>query len=88
MIHDFFHFALEMVRFALFTCGAPGRSGALLSYLSSYPIRQAACKQVALWILLRQEVIQPLVPQRLPCYDITQIIDHTLGTCPPEGLAQ
>ena len=37
---------------------------------------------------LRKEVIQPLVPQRLPCYDFTLIINHTLGTCPPEGLAQ
>jgi len=24
-------------------------------------------------------VIQPLVPQRLPCYDFTLIISHTLG---------
>ena len=36
---------------------------------------------------LRKEVIQPLVPQRLPCYDFTPIISHTLGACPPEGLA-
>jgi len=27
-------------------------------------------------------VIQPLVPQRLPCYDFTLIINHTLGACP------
>jgi len=33
-------------------------------------------------------VIQPLVPQRLPCYDFTPIIDHTLGACIPEGFAQ
>jgi len=37
---------------------------------------------------LRKEVIQPLVPQRLPCYDFTPIINHTIGACPPEGLAQ
>ena len=30
-------------------------------------------------IILRKEVIQPLVPQRLPCYDFTLIISHTLG---------
>ena len=30
---------------------------------------------------LRKEVIQPLVPQRLPCYDFTLIISHTLGAC-------
>jgi len=33
-------------------------------------------------------VIQPLVPQRLPCYDFTPIIDHTLGAYPPCGLVQ
>ncbi len=37
---------------------------------------------------LRKEVIQPLVPQRLPCYDFTPIISHTLGACLPYGLAQ
>jgi len=26
-------------------------------------------------------VIQPLLPQRLPCYDFTPIINHTLGAC-------
>jgi hypothetical protein len=34
-----------------------------------------------LTILLRKEVIQPQVPLRLPCYDFTPIIDHTLGAC-------
>jgi hypothetical protein len=38
--------------------------------------------------ILRKEVIQPLVPQRLPCYDFTLIISHTLGACTPEGFAQ
>jgi len=33
-------------------------------------------------------VIQPLVPQRLPCYDFTPIISHTFGACLPYGLAQ
>ena len=28
---------------------------------------------------LRKEVIQPQVPLRLPCYDFTPIIAHTLG---------
>ena len=30
-------------------------------------------------ILPRKEVIQPLVPQRLPCYDFIPITTHTLG---------
>lgn len=39
---------------------------------------------------LRKEVIQPLVPQRLPCYDFTLIINHTLGAYLPQsrGLVQ
>ena len=30
-------------------------------------------------LLLRKEVIQPLVPQRLPCYDFIPITTHTFG---------
>ena len=33
---------------------------------------------VAAGLLLRKEVIQPLVPQRLPCYDFIPITAHTL----------
>ena len=29
-------------------------------------------------LLLRKEVIQPLVPQRLPCYDFIPVVNHTL----------
>ena len=39
-------------------------------------------------LLLRKEVIQPQVPLRLPCYDFTPVIDHSLGTCLPCGLAR
>ena len=38
-------------------------------------------------MLLRKEVIQPQVPLRLPCYDFTPVINHSLGTCFPCGLA-
>jgi hypothetical protein len=31
--------------------------------------------------LFRKEVIQPQVLLRLPCYDFTPIIEHTLGGC-------
>ena len=31
---------------------------------------------------LRKEVIQPQVLLRLPCYDFTPIMNHTLGGCP------
>jgi hypothetical protein len=35
----------------------------------------------------RKEVIQPQVLLQLPCYDFTPIMDHTVTTCLPEGLA-
>ena len=30
-------------------------------------------------LLLRKEVIQPHIPVRLPCYDFTPVITHTIG---------
>jgi len=33
-------------------------------------------------------VIQPQVLLRLPCYDFTPIMSHTLGRCLPCGLAR
>ncbi len=38
-------------------------------------------------VSLRKEVIQPQVLLRLPCYDFTPIMNHTLGRCPPCGSA-
>ena len=35
-----------------------------------------------LFVLHRKEVIQPHLPIRLPCYDLTPIIEPTLGSCP------
>ena len=34
--------------------------------------------------LLRKEVIQPQVPLRLPCYDFTPVIDHTVAIALPK----
>ena len=31
-----------------------------------------------------KEVIQPQVPLRLPCYDLTPVADHSLGACLPK----
>ena len=39
-------------------------------------------------VFFRKEVIQPQVLLRLPCYDFTPIRNHTLGACPPCGLAR
>ena len=36
--------------------------------------------------LLEKEVIQPQVPLRLPCYDFTPVIDHTMDGYLPYGL--
>ena len=36
----------------------------------------------AVALLLRKEVIQPQVPLRLPCYDFTPVIDHTVVSEP------
>jgi hypothetical protein len=41
----------------------------------------------AMTFSLRKEVIQPQVLLRLPCYDFTPIMNHTLGGCLPCGLA-
>ena len=37
--------------------------------------------QCAMTFSLRKEVIQPQVLLRLPCYDFTPIMDHTLDGC-------
>ena len=42
----------------------------------SYTILHRVSRQV----LLRKEVIQPHLPIRLPCYDLTPIINPTLGS--------
>ena len=34
--------------------------------------------------ILRKEVIQPQVPLRLPCYDFTPVIDHTVASALPK----
>ena len=44
--------------------------------------------RVAAGLLLRKEVIQPLVPQRLPCYDFIPITTHTLDGSLPCGLVR
>ena len=39
-------------------------------------------KDVTLSVLHRKEVIQPLVLERLPCYDFTPIANPTFGRVP------
>ena len=65
-----------MVRFASQKLG--GNAFAVPHPEGRYP-----SSNLAVGLLLRKEVIQPLVPQRLPCYDFIPVINHTLGAFPP-----
>ena len=56
-------------------------------YLLS-PLAYARGSAPASTFSLRKEVIQPQVLLRLPCYDFTPIMNHTLGRCLPCGLAR
>ena len=47
--------------------------------LSSYSYLPDSCDPEA--VLLRKEVIQPHLPIRLPCYDLTPIIEPTFDCC-------
>ena len=48
--------------------------------ITSYtPIKIPSCLYLA--VLLRKEVIQPHLPIRLPCYDLTPIIEPTFDSC-------
>ena len=51
---------------------------ALFSFLSVMSV----CLSDSRNFLHRKEVIQPHLPIRLPCYDLTPIIEPTLGSCP------
>ena len=42
-------------------------------------LRSYSAAHYGLALLLRKEVIQPLVLERLPCYDFTPIIEPTFG---------
>ena len=72
----------------------PLLAGQVLSQLSYTPISRSSLKieqqfdrlsrnrcVCLLPILLRKEVIQPHLPIRLPCYDLTPIIEPTFGCC-------
>ena len=50
--------------------------------LSPVPDLESPVTFPSLASLLRKEVIQPLVLERLPCYDFTPIIEPTFGHAP------
>ena len=52
-------------------------------FLSLQPFDQAICCGRLRGICVQvKEVIQPQVPLRLPCYDFTPVIGHTVVTAP------
>ena len=59
----------------------------LLPTRSRRTLRRFQLSETPSTVSLRKEVIQPQVLLRLPCYDFTPIMDHTLGRCPPCGSA-
>src|SRR5476651_1495663 len=56
--------------------------------LRTYPVRNRGALKISGTFSLRKEVIQPQVLLRLPCYDFTPIMNHTLGRCSPCGSAR
>ena len=53
----------------------------MLSSFLVYPWVYVTVTLVLLHILHRKEVIQPHLPIRLPCYDLTPIIEPTFDDC-------
>ena len=55
----------------------------LLTFISrDFLLHGAADLSAAL--LFSKEVIQPQVPLRLPCYDFTPVMNHTVVSVPPK----
>ena len=62
-------------------------SGTAISYSPAPYTAARGLSETPPTFSLRKEVIQPQVLLRLPCYDFTPIMDHTLGRCLPCGSA-
>ena len=66
--------SLKLVRFLSFV--------PLVRWARLFLFRLTVCLLNLRYCLHRKEVIQPHLPIRLPCYDLTPIIEPTLGSCP------
>ena len=66
-------------------------SGVRSNQLSYRPNRLTSGIKQFVWELMKKpgssikEVIQPQVPLRLPCYDFTPVMNHSVVTVPPCG---
>ena len=49
-----------------------------------YQVSLCGCSEAANDAASDKEVIQPQVPLRLPCYDFTPVIDHTVVNALPK----
>jgi hypothetical protein len=58
-------------------CGLLAKNFLSKSFLQLRPEGRYPRSNLAIGLLLRKEVIQPLVPQRLPCYDFILVTGHT-----------
>ena len=69
-------------RLELPTSRLSGVRSNLLSYrpLKKLIVQNPCCFRSRFLGLLRKEVIQPLVLERLPCYDFTPVIGFALGS--------
>jgi hypothetical protein len=55
------------------------------SFSSALLFLQAICENTYVYFSnLCKEVIQPQVPLRLPCYDFTPVMNHTVVSVPPK----
>src|SRR5260370_42626611 len=63
--------------------GSGSWSGTAVSYFGPVYTQQGPFSETPPTFSLRKEVIQPQVLLRLPCYDFTPIMNHTLGRCSP-----
>ena len=50
----------------------------------SYRPENKLCGRFTSTSCLIKEVIQPQVPLRLPCYDFTPVMNHTVANVPPK----
>ena len=54
-------------------------------WLGSYSLGETQSEGKTFTTILRKEVIQPQVPLRLPCYDLTPVTDLTVVGCLLKG---
>ncbi len=85
-------FGSRLVGLTRFELVTPRLSSVCSNQLSYRPVKTltapltvrqtTCCGFLKRWIVTIKEVIQPQVPLRLPCYDFTPVIGHTVVSAP------